>query len=120
MAISESAVTMKIAPEATGASVGAFFCSLSRPAQAASAGAVVLVFYAATELKKRRDLAALVAAGEECMLGDEDKCESYDTTVESMPFDRLKKVAGQLVQTNRVAAKLADAPPDGFEWGLQI
>ena len=27
--------------------------------------------------------------------------------------------AGKLVQTNRAAAKIMDAPPDGFEWGLQ-
>lgn len=53
------------------------------------------------------------------MMGDEGKCESYDEAVEAAPYWKLKAVAGSLVTTNRAAAKIMDAPPDGFEWGLQ-
>ena len=102
--------------QSTIKSIGAAYCALSRPVKAATVLAAVAIVVLTIEFKKQK---ALVEDGEACMMGDDMKCESYDDAVEATPYWKLKQVAGSLVTTNRAAAKILDAPPDGFEWGLQ-
>ena len=78
----------------------------------AAAAALVLV-----EIKKRDNL---VESGEDCMLGDEEKCEAYDKGVDSTPTWKLKLAAPKLSLTNKLADKLGGAPPAGFEWGKTV
>ena len=93
---------------------GAFF-TLARPVQVVVAAGIVGLVVGANELRKRDEL---IEAGEECMLGDEAACETYDEAVEKTPLWKLRAVAEKLVQTNTLADKMSSAPPPaGFQWG---
>ena len=109
-------MTCKMSASPTAVGVGAAFV-MTRPVKLASAIFVCGALYGASELKKRSDL---VAAGQDCMDGDDESCEVYDEAVEKAPFWKLKLVAGKLVRTNRAYSKLQSAPPDGFEWGIIV
>lgn len=117
----QPAVTMALDPRvavqsaATGAA--AAYGALSRPAQIVLVGAVLATTIGVkNEMSKR---AALISSGEACMLGDDDECETFDSTVAKAPAWKLKWAADKLAQTNTVAARLAGEPPEGFEWGIQ-
>jgi hypothetical protein len=107
-------VAMSASP--TAASVGAAFV-MTRPLKLASAVFIGAALYGASELNRRNEL---IAAGENCMEGDDQSCEVYDEAVEEAPFWKLKLVASKLVRTNRAYSKLQSAPPDGFEWGIIV
>ena len=93
---------------------GAFF-TLARPVQVVIVAGIVGALVGANELRKRDEL---IEAGEECMLGDEAACETYDEAVEKTPLWKLRAVAEKLVQTNTLADKMSGAPPPaGFQWG---
>ena len=68
---------------------GAFF-TLARPVQVVVAAGIVGLVVGANELRKRDEL---IEAGEECMLGDEAACETYDEAVEKTPLWKLRAVA---------------------------
>ena len=93
---------------------GAFF-TLARPVQVVIVAGIVGALVGANELRKRDEL---IEAGEECVLGHEAACETYDEAVEKTPLWKLRAVAEKLVQTNTLADKMSGAPPPaGFQWG---
>ena len=79
-----------------------------------SAALVLIVGLIGAELKRRK---ALISAGDECMLGDDAACASYDESVESTPVWKLRLSLSKLAQTNVLADKLSGPPPMGFTWG---
>lgn len=104
--------------ERSVAGIGAAYLSLSRPVQVGMVGGVVAAAaLVLVEIKKRDNL---VESGEDCMLGDEEKCEAYDKGVDSTPTWKLKLAAPKLSLTNKLADKLGGAPPAGFEWGKTV
>ena len=91
------------------------FFALARPVQAVIVAGIVGFVVGANELRKRDEL---IEAGEECMLGDDNACETYDEAVDKTPIWKLQRVAEKLVQTNTLADKMSGAPPPaGFAWG---
>uniref|UniRef100_A0A7S0HRI3 Uncharacterized protein n=1 Tax=Phaeocystis antarctica TaxID=33657 RepID=A0A7S0HRI3_9EUKA len=101
--------------------VGAAYVSLARPLQVGiPVVGVAALAWAAREAQQRE---ALLASGEECMLGDEGKCVEYDNSVEATPVWKLQIAAAskRLTQTNNVADKLGSAgAPEGFVWGKTL
>ena len=61
--------------------------ALTRPAKIGLIVVAAAFAFLTLELKKRRDL---IITGDGCMLGDEEKCETYDAKVDDLPAWKLK------------------------------
>ena len=104
-------VTMKAAVVATNGNaliqavngVAGAYAALTRPAKTGLIVSAVAFAFLMLELKKRRDL---IVTGDGCMLGDEGKCETYDSKIEDLPAWKLKLAQDALPNSNTLQEKL--------------
>ena len=80
--------------------------------------AVALAAVALLTLEGRRR-ASLIAVSDECQMGDEAACTTYEEKVSKTPNWKLNMALSKLSQTNFLADKLAGPAPSGFEWGAR-
>ena len=101
--------------------VSTAYAALSRPVQVGIPVVGVAALAWATNEGRKRE--ALLSSGEECMMGDDGKCEEYDKAIDETPVWKLQLAAKaqRLTQTNSLADKLSGAaPPPGFTWGKTL